>query len=323
MERDHSLDSLKGFLIILVVIGHVITILDNANVINHAVMGLIYSFHMPLFILISGYLTKPASQQSEGKLWRGVLDLMVTIVIFQLLTACRLYLTGKDPVEGLLDFPHGILWYLMCLVYWKIIFYYSPKALVNRPVLYISLAFLVSLLSGLTTLGNLLSIQRALNFYPFFLMGHYIHQRKLNDKWLNCNLSHLAIAVILLPLIFWLYPRCGKVLNGADHYPFAEIPQKAAILVCSTALTLLVFNLRRDVKWLRPIGKDSLFYYLYHYLILALVVFPVVERFNLPHNLAFVLLYTAVIMGILLLLHKVKFLRWLTRPTANHHNAPR
>lgn len=316
MERDSRLDSLKGFLIILVVIGHVITVLDNVNVINHAVMGLIYSFHMPLFILISGYLTKPSSQQSERKMWRNVLNLMVTIVIFHLLTACRLYITGKDPVEGLLDFPHGILWYLMCLVYWKIIFYYTPRALVDRPMLYLLIAFVVSLLSGLTHLGNLLSIQRALNFYPFFLMGHYIHQGKINNKWLNCNMLHLAIIIVLLPLIFWLYPRCGRVLNGADHYPFTEIPQKTAILICSTALTLLLFNLRRDIKWLRPIGKDSLFYYLYHFFILMLVVVPAVEYFNLPRNLAFVLLYTAIIMCILLLMHKVKFLRWLTHPTA-------
>ena len=47
-----------------------------------------------------------------------------------------------------------------------------------------------------------------------------------------------------------------------------------------------------------------------------LVVVPAVEYFNLPRNLAFVLLYTAIIMCILLLMHKVKFLRWLTHPTA-------
>lgn len=53
MARDYRIDSLKGFLIVLVVLGHVITSLDNVNTINHAVMGLIYVFHMPLFILLS------------------------------------------------------------------------------------------------------------------------------------------------------------------------------------------------------------------------------------------------------------------------------
>ena len=53
MARDLRIDSLKGLLIILVLLGHVITSVDNVNFINHAVMGLIYVFHMPLFILIS------------------------------------------------------------------------------------------------------------------------------------------------------------------------------------------------------------------------------------------------------------------------------
>ena len=35
MARDRRIDSLKGLLIILVILGHVITSLDNTNVINH------------------------------------------------------------------------------------------------------------------------------------------------------------------------------------------------------------------------------------------------------------------------------------------------
>ena len=48
MARDKRIDSIKGLLIVLVILGHV----DNVNRINHAVMGLIYIFHMPLFIII-------------------------------------------------------------------------------------------------------------------------------------------------------------------------------------------------------------------------------------------------------------------------------
>lgn len=72
MTRDYRIDTIKGLLIILVIMGHIIIELDNANIINHGVMGLIYIFHMPLFILISGYLTKhPASRSLSkcGKAW--------------------------------------------------------------------------------------------------------------------------------------------------------------------------------------------------------------------------------------------------------------
>lgn len=315
MARDNRIDSLKGFLIVLVVLGHVITSLDNVNTINHAVMGLIYVFHMPLFILLSGYLTKPAEQQDSRQLWRSALALFVTTVIFHLLSSFRIiYREGMERADVIYQFPYGILWYLMSLIYWRILLYYTPQALLRRPALYLALAFIISALSGITGLGNLLSIQRALNFYPFFLLGYYYRQGQISDKWWKSNIIHIVTVVILLPLIFWLYPRCGKVLNGAGFYPITEIPQKVMILICSTAMSLLVFNLAPDVKWLRPIGKDSLFYFLYHYYIIRMLISPVVEHYGLPCSLPFILIYTAIIMGILLLMHKVKFLRWLTRP---------
>ena len=318
MERDYRIDSLKGFLIILVVIGHVITTLDNVNVINHAVMGFIYVFHMPLFILISGYLTRPSHEQNERKLWRGIINIFIVVVIFQFFNMLRHLPLGKDPIKMLLEFPYGILWYLMSLIYWRLMLYYTPQSLLRRPLIYLALAFAFSILIGLTHLGNFLSIQRAINFYPFFLLGYYYKQGEISNKWWKNNILHACTAIILLPLIFWLYPRCGNVLNGADHYTLSGIPQKSLVLICSTAMSLLVFNLCRDHKWLRPIGQDSIFYYLYHIYLLMVIVAPVVKYFDLPKSFPFVLLYTAIIMGALLLMHKVRFLRWLTNPLAKH-----
>ena len=91
MARDLRIDSLKGFLIILVLVGHVIIAVDNVNVINHAVMGLIYVFHMPLFILISGYVTKNPAEQTPRQMWSRVGNIFITLVIFQLITICRAY----------------------------------------------------------------------------------------------------------------------------------------------------------------------------------------------------------------------------------------
>ena len=49
-------DSLKGFLILLVILGHSIQYtLGNACYFNH-LWNIIYSFHMPAFMAISGFL---------------------------------------------------------------------------------------------------------------------------------------------------------------------------------------------------------------------------------------------------------------------------
>ncbi|MFR7480201.1 MAG: acyltransferase family protein [Roseburia sp.] len=56
-ERDYFFDNLKAVLIFLVVLGHFLLPIrgDNPLVV---VKRLIYVFHMPLFVFISGYFAK-------------------------------------------------------------------------------------------------------------------------------------------------------------------------------------------------------------------------------------------------------------------------
>ncbi len=54
--RNLYLDSLKGYLICLVVLGHLIA-LNLTNSLNLALYNEIYIFHMSLFILLSCYFS--------------------------------------------------------------------------------------------------------------------------------------------------------------------------------------------------------------------------------------------------------------------------
>ena len=315
MARDYRIDTLKGFLIILVVVGHVITMLDNSNVLNHALMGLIYIFHMPLFILVSGYLTKSPDSHDSKAMWSGVLRILVPLLIFHLIyCASSVHLYGGSYLKVLKSFPNSILWYLMSLIFWRIMLYYTPKSLLNRPALYLFIALIVSVLCGLTHLGRPFSIQRTLNFYVFFLMGYYYRQGVLNRQWWHNNIMHVGVAVVLLPLIFYLYPRCGNVMNGLDHYDLDGIPEKILILACSIAMSLLVFNLMRDFKPLRAIGRESLFYYLYHFLIIKEILMPLVAAYGWPTTLPFILLYSAVIIAVVFVMSKIPPFKWLVDP---------
>ena len=314
MARDNRIDSLKGLLIILVILGHVITSLDNVNVVNHAVMGFIYVFHMPLFILVSGYLTRSPEQQPASDMWRSVLNILITLGIFQLLYSVWIILYGGSFKAAMESFPLGVLWYLLSLAYWKVLLYYTPKPLLKRPMLYLAIALLVSVLSGLTKLGSFLSLQRTLNFYVFFLLGYYYKQGALNTRWWQNNFLHGGIAVVVLPLLLWLYPHCGNVMNGADHYTLVDIPEKVLILTCSIAISLLVFNLVRDNSLLRRIGKDSMFYFLFHSFIVDGVFSYINIYYGLPCSLPFILLYTAITIAVLMLLSRLKFLRWFISP---------
>lgn len=51
-SRSPYWDTLKGLLILLVILGHCGTALSDG------LLSVIYSFHMPLFVFISGYFSK-------------------------------------------------------------------------------------------------------------------------------------------------------------------------------------------------------------------------------------------------------------------------
>ena len=57
--RNYHIDNIKGILIILVVCGHLISTLQDTNsTFAIGIRTLIYFFHMPGFIFMSGYLAK-------------------------------------------------------------------------------------------------------------------------------------------------------------------------------------------------------------------------------------------------------------------------
>ena len=89
MGRDHFdyIDSLKGIAIILVVVGHCIA--WNYSDFNTTILEskpsdmfwwhLIYSFHMPLFFWISGFLL-PRKTINLDVLWRRTYTLLIPFI---------------------------------------------------------------------------------------------------------------------------------------------------------------------------------------------------------------------------------------------------
>lgn len=70
--RDKRLDILKGIAIILVVIGHNIQFMKGntyaqGDFFSNPVFSIIYTFHMPAFMLVSGYLFYLASKSIKQR----------------------------------------------------------------------------------------------------------------------------------------------------------------------------------------------------------------------------------------------------------------
>ena len=60
-QRDYLFDNYKAFLIILVVVGHFIELTSEDNNLLIAMKWIIFSFHMPAFVFISGYFSREST----------------------------------------------------------------------------------------------------------------------------------------------------------------------------------------------------------------------------------------------------------------------
>ncbi len=121
--RDLRFDGLKSLLIFLVVLGH-LTFKDYGI----DLMEMIYSFHMPVFVFLSGYFTSLSSDKEKQRRW-----LKKTLVIFiaALIAQYILKLVLEYELSRLNGFefnaysilkprslvsPGFALWYLDCLM---------------------------------------------------------------------------------------------------------------------------------------------------------------------------------------------------------------
>lgn len=314
--RNLKLDSLKVFLIIVVILGHVIGN-DNFDVVNKCCRTFIYSFHMPLFILLSGYFTK--IKNNNYIFWKDILKIGLPLCIFQGINILLIVLNGGTVGKIMLFIPYWTLWYLLSLIFWKIILQYSPNRLLNSPFLYLFIAIIVSIFSGLMPYGRILSIQRTFNFFPFYLMGFYLQNREFiiprfrMDKMLYIGM----ISIIMILIIFDLYPQKQSILlRGADNYGLYDIPSKIYLLLCAFILTIAFYKLSKENRFLAYIGQNSLFYYLYHGLIIEYILYPIIDYLGFPQSFLFMILYTLFIIGVICLLSKMKLFRIIINPIA-------
>jgi len=126
--RQISADFIKGIAIILMVYGH-ITHIGSATSYQNAAVGCIYSFHMPLFLLISGFFfrlkedRKASSVQVFSRLARPYL-IFISLYLAGLWLVSKIGIpTSNSPPTSAVDFlnivflhPKGGYWFLHSLL---------------------------------------------------------------------------------------------------------------------------------------------------------------------------------------------------------------
>ena len=205
-SRDLQFDGLKFILIFLVVLGH-LTFKDYGI----GVKRLIYSFHMPVFVFLSGYFTSLSWNKDKQRYWIKKTILIYVIAQFAQCLLKVLIGFASSLMNGsvfclssvlkwsMLTIPGIALWYLVCLVYWRVAFWTIGDKLNDIHLFIVSC--IVAILAGFVPLDYELSFQRAFAFLPFFMLGIVFKKRRLIDELERFPILYAVIGFVIGSLV--------------------------------------------------------------------------------------------------------------------------
>lgn len=268
-QRDAFFDNAKYLAIVLVAMGHSWEPLKGDSRILEAAYTVVYSFHMPAFIIISGFFSRSFDMRPD-RLKRLITGVAVPYIVFE--TAYPLFkrVVDHDPHQeiSLLD-PWYLTWFLVALFVWRLT---TPIwKLVRHPL---PLAIGIAMLASVSpSIGDDLDLQRVLQFLPYFVLGLCMkpeHFRLVRRRWVRIA----AVPVFLFALAFgwwavprmntgWFYHRDSAQELGAPWWcgPVMVL----AMFGCSLLLTACFFSWVPGRRmWFTALGAGTLYGYLLH-----------------------------------------------------------
>lgn len=239
-ERNHYFDLLKGVAIILVVLGHSIQILD-VDYYGNPVFRLIYMFHMPLFIFISGYFLYPSVQKLSlsNYLVKQIKHLGYPIFFWGLFS-CVLMLLSKLMQHKYIDILYFIdlfsysVWFLPVLLLFTII-----GAIINVKFKYNYIGWSISCII-VFLIPDYTLVPEIKYLLPFFIVGIFL--KDLN--WKKWNILIVIVSVLIFSYLFTIYNKEYFIYN-TSFLPFDISILKIVIIRYIAGITGIII-----ITWL-------------------------------------------------------------------------
>lgn len=271
--RNERVDNLKGILMVLVVFGHLLELIMDQGWTKY-VYELIYSFHMPFFIFISGYFYK-------FKIEKIIRNLLYPYIVFQVLYILFARLVLKDIQSIQFYRPYWILWYLFAMIVWSLMIQLFPRGNIVKEIISLFIAFVVCFAAGFTSnIGREFSLSRILVFFPFFLLGYCYSgwkKKSIGQVWENKfyrvqkTLAFIAVLVFILYSIImlrlytgiknaWFYEALCYEKDGSG-ISFRMIQVIIALCVILIGITFIP---NKKIRFLSRIGENTIQVYLLH-----------------------------------------------------------
>lgn len=221
-KRILSLDLAKFIAIALVCIGHSVALTDMGD--ENVLYRWIYSFHMPLFFIISGYFAEKSFRLPLFDfLKKKTLQLVVPTIVYTLIEICLVTIWATDKPTAIYYECIGAMWFLRCLFVVYCISYvgfnYVLRSHNEKKGLFCQIFFSIVLCILLFIIP--FGAHHRVNFFMmFFLTGVFLNKINLLYK------KHLLIITLLSLFVFIFVGLVG----AAPKMTFARICEDYMLL---------------------------------------------------------------------------------------------
>ncbi|WP_053218030.1 acyltransferase family protein [Virgibacillus senegalensis] len=302
MKREAFFDNAKFLLIFLVVFGHLIQPLKTDSAAINILYHWIYLFHMPAFILLSGFFAKGSG--SKGYIAKLSKKLLLPYMIFQVFYTIYYFFIGKGDWMTAPFYPHWSLWFLFSLFCWHLMLIVFSKLSMFKGL---TAAVMLGLLVGyFDNIGHSFSLSRTFVFFPFFLLGYWLTKEQVmlvKTKLVKSVSLVIMTAAVLVISIFpdfstdWLLgSKSYAAMDASTLGGFSRLAVYASALIMT--FSVLAWVPRAAGIW-TEFGKRTLYVYLLHGFFIQYIRQEDLLFYNHPVD---IIGFAAVTMAIVLLL---------------------
>lgn len=251
-ERDITLDLAKGLLIIFVVLGHALQFsfgkeyIISEQFFDNIVFKSIYSFHMPLFMLISGYLFYNSNKKNFGILAKSKL-IAIGIPMLSFILICDSYrpvihIIHKDFVGVFTSYIRSVfcgmtMWFLFSILLNAFIVAVITRVARKKYVQYI-IMLLLCIGSMFVPDTILLGVHKFM--FPFFCIGYILKENEIalyscsSNKYLLLSLTILSIcAIAWFDKDTYIYTTGFCITKNYEYQLFIDIKRMIIALITS------------------------------------------------------------------------------------------
>lgn len=299
IHRLEYIDFSRGIAILLVVVGHLIQF--NGISTSNPVFEFIYSFHMPLFFAISGYITQKVTHIETGKqylLYLKKKSIAILLPLFSWTLLANNYFLAEhwklltfDDIQMVIINPG--LWFLKMLFVILMIYglcnWIDHKMKANRFISFAISLVPVILLTVLVIVIKVEEINLLLFSYAFYLGCFIARISRLEQLIMKDTYYTITIVAFLVLVTHWAFG--GGVMD--DLYK----------VIISTCAFIFLLNLSRKIHMstlvysqIQKFGFNSLAIYILHFYFCKISLYELISwgRVN-PFILFLICLVVAVL----------------------------